>query len=200
MPKRRAHVVGGLALLGLGGSGSVGVRQLGKKLSLSIKMIKLTRVLVFLFSALSFGCANQAANNEKISSDARQNATELSFREFYKSPVGKYGLEPTDKLMSLNGKRVHIQGHMVKEEQPFPGFFMLASLPVSIPEKEDGPSDDLPGSTLFVHMPGEDAQKTLAYRPGLWDLVGTLQFGPQEEANGRVSYLRLLLDQSSSLD
>jgi hypothetical protein len=87
---------------------------------------------------------------------------------------------------------------MVREEEPIPGLFMLTSLPVTIPEKEDGPSDDLPGATVFVHMPPEDAEKILAYRPGMWDLAGTLQLGAKEEANGRVSYVRLLLDQTAS--
>ena len=47
----------------------------------------------------------------------------------------------------------------------------------------------------FVHMPTGDSQKILAYRPGMWDLAGILQLGAKEEANGRVSYVRLLLDQ-----
>lgn len=138
------------------------------------------------------------AKNDNQQPVVIQTADELSFKDFYKMPVGSKGLEATDKLVSLNGKRVHIQGYMVKEEEPFPGFFMLASLPVSIPEKEDGPSDDLPGSTVFVHMPAEDTQKVLAFRPGVWDLFGTLQLGPKEELNGRISYIRLLLDQADT--
>jgi len=91
-------------------------------------------------------------------------------------------------------------GYMVQAEEPTPGLFMLSLVPVNIPEKEDGPSDDLPGSTLFVHMPAADADKILAYRPGLWQLVGTLKLGGQEENNGRISYVRLMLDPSASMD
>jgi len=36
----------------------------------------------------------------------------------------------------------------------------------------------------------------LAFRPGAWDLVGTLQLGAKDESNGRISYVRLLLDQT----
>jgi hypothetical protein len=85
---------------------------------------------------------------------------------------------------------------MVKEEEPTAGIFMVTLVPVNIPEKEDGPSDDLPGATVFIHMPAEDAAKILAYRPGMWDLVGNLQLGAKEEGNGRISYVRLLLDQA----
>jgi len=159
--------------------------------------IKKTALSV-LTCCLLFGCAEQAAIQAAKPIAITQAANELQFNEFYKNPVGPYGLEPTSKLLSLNGKRVHIQGHMTQEEQPTPGIFILAALPVNIPEKEDGPSDDLPGATVFVHMPADDANKTLAYRTGLWDLQGILQLGPKEEANGRVSYVRLLLDQSAT--
>ena len=159
--------------------------------------IKKLNFSVLSLSLLLFGCAHQV-KNETQTNAVMQGATELSFREFYKLPVGPYGLEPTSKLLSLKGRRVRIQGYMVKEEEPTSGIFMLASHPVNIPEKEDGPSDDLPGATLFVHMPSEDSQKKLSYRPGIWDLVGTLRLGAKEEANGRISYVRLLLDQTAS--
>lgn len=149
-------------------------------------LIKKISFSIGVFSLLLFGCAHQAPNNEAQMNVSLQAASELSFREFYQLPVGPYGLEPTPKLLSLKGKRVHIQGFMVREEEPVPGLFMLTSLPVNIPEKEDGPSDDLPGATLFVHMPAADSQKMLAYRPGMWDLAGTLQLGAREEAGIQI--------------
>jgi hypothetical protein len=120
---------------------------------------------------------------------------ELKFKDFYKMPVGPKGLEPSERLLRLRNQRVRILGYMVQAEEPVPGIFLLAPVPVSIPEKEDGPSDDLPGATLFVHMPPQDADKVLAFRPGLWELEGKLELGPREEANGRVSYTRLILEQ-----
>ena len=71
---------------------------------------------------------------------------------------------------------------------------MLAPIPVSLSEKEDGPADDLPPATLYVHMPQRDAEKVLEYRSGLWELTGVLSVGNQQEQNGRMSYTRLLLD------
>jgi hypothetical protein len=125
---------------------------------------------------------------------------ELDMRDFYKRPVGPYGLEPSAMLLNAKDQRVRVKGYMVQEEEPTPGLLMLSLVPVNIPEKEDGPSDDLPGSTLFVHLPATDANKALAYRPGLLELVGTLKLGREEEANGRVSYVRLLLDQSPTTE
>ena len=143
-------------------------------------------------------CANQAIQAPSATSETKtvlaQPATDLSFKEFYAFPIGPRGLEPTQKLLSLNNKRIHITGFMVKEEEPIAGLFLLTSLPVSLAEKEDGPADDLPATTLFVHMPARDASSINPYRSGLWDLTGTLQIGNQQESDGRVSYTRLLLD------
>ncbi|MGH8582032.1 MAG: hypothetical protein ACREWG_04445 [Gammaproteobacteria bacterium] len=154
---------------------------------------------VFLFT----GCAHQA-----IPSDLSRPATaearslpgvDLHFFDFFKLPVGARGLEPTDRLLSLAGKRVKLMGYMVKEEEPFLGLFMLAPMPVSLAELADGPSDYLPPATLFVHMPGETADKIVGYRPGTWTVAGTLELGGQEEENGRVSYVRLMLDDLSAV-
>lgn len=173
--------------------------------------VLLTRTAVLAVLALSVtGCTGQAAKNtgvggalstsisDQIGQALPAGVTELRFNEFFKLPVGPRGLEPTEKLLSLKDKQIRIVGYMVQAEEPAPGLFMLSPIPVNIPEKEDGPSDDLPGSTLFVHMPKTDADKILAYRPGLWELVGTLKLGGQEEANGRVSYVRLMLDQTDT--
>lgn len=154
-----------------------------------------------LASLLIAGCAGPASKENISATPATKaqqkpttEATELNLREFYKLPAGPRGLEPTQKLLSLKDKRVRVTGYMVKEEEPTAGLFMLAPLPVSMAEKEDGPADDLPPATLFVHVPPADKEKTMAYRPGLWQLTGTLQLGNQEEANGRMSYTRLILD------
>lgn len=71
---------------------------------------------------------------------------------------------------------------------------MLAPTPVSLAETEDGPADDLPAATVFVHMPTADIQKTIAYRSGPWQLTDTLQLGNKEEINGRISYVRLFVE------
>lgn len=121
--------------------------------------------------------------------------TDLAFNEFFKMPIGPHGLEPTEKLLNLNNKRVRVLGYMAEEEEPTPGLFMLAAQPVSVAEKADGMADDLSAATLFIRMPDQDAGKMLAHRSGLWVLTGTLQLGNEEEANGRTSFVRLIMAQ-----
>lgn len=123
-----------------------------------------------------------------------EGVSELNFHDFFKLPAGPKGLEPTEKLLQLDGKKVRVIGYMAQDEEPTPGLFILSSLPVNVAETSDGPADDLPPARLFVHMPKQDADKALAFRPGPWVLTGTLQLGNQEENNGRMSYARLLLD------
>jgi hypothetical protein len=121
---------------------------------------------------------------------------DLSFREFYRMPVGPRGLEPTEKLLALDGRRVRIEGYVVQEEEPLPGLFMMAPAPVALAELADGPADYLPGTTVFVHLRTDDAkQKYLSFRSGLWTVVGTLELGGREEPNGRHSYVRLVVDE-----
>src|SRR5262245_40026944 len=49
--------------------------------------------------------------------------------------------EPTDKLLRLWNQLVQVQGDMVKEAEPLPGFFMLTPTPVAMAELVDGPAD-----------------------------------------------------------
>lgn len=128
----------------------------------------------------------------------RPAAIELVFAEFFALPVGPRGLEPTGRLLGLDGKRVAVDGYIVKEDEPFPGLFMLAPLPVSVAERADGPADYLPPATLFVHLPAADRDAFLPWRPGVWRATGTLQLGPREETSGRISYVRLVLEDLSS--
>jgi hypothetical protein len=162
-------------------------------------LIFLRFAIGLLIAVFFVGCA------ENISKTAAQpglslEATELSLNEFFKFPVAARGLEPTEKLLSLNNKQVRVSGYMVKEEEPTAGLFMLAPLPVSMAEKEDGPADDMPPATLFVHLPQTEQHTRVFYRKGIWQLTGILELGNQEEANGRMSYARLILSNPAFLE
>lgn len=127
-------------------------------------------------------------------------AVDLSFRDFYRMPVGPRGLEPTGKLLGLDGRRVRIEGHVVQAEDALPGLFLMTPMPVALAELADGPSDYLPGATVYVHLRADDArQKYLTYRPGLWTVEGTLELGGREEPDGRFSYVRLVVDDLSAV-
>lgn len=151
----------------------------------------------------------QTADNRQPDADARRVAAllsvtgkpapppvgvaELKFRDFFQMPIGPRGLEPTPKLLGFDGKRVRLLGYMVNAEEPSPGPFILAPLAVSMAEQEDGPADDMPATVAFVHIQGGE-NWVVPYVPGLLKLTGTLSVGNQEEADGRVSAVRLLLD------
>jgi len=121
-------------------------------------------------------------------------ATALSLTELYRLPVGPYGLEPTEKLLSLDHQRVRIQGYMVRQDEPYEGLFLLASQPVNLAERADGGADDLPPGTVFVHLPSGNASEIPAYRPGPIAVTGVLDLGARQESFDRISYVRLQLD------
>ena len=121
-------------------------------------------------------------------------AQDLAFNQFYVMPVGPRGLQPTRQLLALRGQRVRLIGYMVHEEEPLPGVFLLAPQPLQLSEVADGPADDLPATTVFVHLPVDEQPRVIAFRPGPWELTGTLELGAQAERNQRVSYTRLRLD------
>jgi len=118
--------------------------------------------------------------------------TDLKFRDFFKMPVGPGGLEPSTKLLGLNGKRVRIVGYMAQQESPSTGAFILSPIPVTMGDEDESFADDLPPSAIFVHLEGSG--DVVPFIPGLLKLTGVLNVGSQEEADGRVSSVRLLLD------
>lgn len=119
--------------------------------------------------------------------------THLDFEQFFRKPVGPRGLELTDKLQSLNGRKVRLLGYMVKQERRTPGLFLLSPVPASTHESHYGLADDLPASTVHVFVPTMKYQ-VLPHTPGLMLLTGTLDVGNREEASGRISTVRLTLD------
>jgi len=119
--------------------------------------------------------------------------TDLKFNEFFVLPVGPIGLEPTEKLRSLDGKRVRMLGYMVRQEKPPVGTFLFAAIPAQIHEHDNGLADDLPPATVRVAVP-TCREKPVPFAPDLMALTGTLHLGNRAEADGRVTYARLELD------
>jgi hypothetical protein len=119
--------------------------------------------------------------------------TDLKFNEFFTLPIGPRGLTLTQKLQSLDGKQVRILGYMVRQGEPYPGLFLLAPLPLRLHDSEYGLADDLPPTTMFIHLP-EYKDKIVPYMAGPLLLIGTLNVGNHEEVDGRISIVRLTLD------
>ena len=119
--------------------------------------------------------------------------SELTFADFYKQPIGPLGLDYSDRLKSLDGKRVRIVGYMVRQSAPVPWTFLLSPIPATLHESEFGFSEDLPSATLHVRVQ-RNPLPVVPYTPGPMLLTGLLGIGTQEEADGRISSVRLTLD------
>jgi hypothetical protein len=122
--------------------------------------------------------------------------TGLELSELFVRPVGPRGLEPTAKLLALAGERVRVRGYMARAESPPPGVFILSPLPVELGEADEGLADDLPPAAVFVHVDGADPAAA-AFTPGIVEVVGVLETGAREEADGRVSHVRVRLETRS---
>lgn len=126
-------------------------------------------------------------------------ATDLGFAEMYRMPIGPRGLEPSAKLLSLDGQRVRLVGYMASTGAPVAGWLVLTPLPVSLGDEDESLSDDLPASVVFVHLSSDGAaQRRVPNLSGLLQLTGTLRLGAQQEPDGHVSAVRLLLDAADS--
>ena len=123
--------------------------------------------------------------------------TEVRFGDFFVRPVGATGLELTETLRQLDGRRVRILGYMVNQEEAPAGRFLFSPLPgQQVHEHDNGLADDLPASTVFVSVPTLP-DKAVPFVPGLMLLTGTLSVGNRAEPDGRISLVRLALDPPS---
>ena len=121
-------------------------------------------------------------------------ATDLKFRDFFALPIGPRGLVPSERLLGLAGQRVRVIGYMARQEQPCAGILIVAPLPVVLGDEDESFSDDLPASTLYVHLSDADRDRGVPWMPGLLSFTGVLRIGATSEADGRMSFARLELD------
>lgn len=119
---------------------------------------------------------------------------ELKFGDLFRMPVGPLGLEPSDKLAALDGKRVRMVGYVVPLYPPAQDRFLLSPLAVDIGHEDESLADNIPPSAVMVHL-SESAGATIPRIAGLVQLTGTLSVGSREDAaSGRVSSVQLTLD------
>lgn len=137
--------------------------------------------------------ADVAGTHETAPSAATgSDAPLLKFSQFF-APIGDRGLEYSAELRALAGQRVRLLGHMVREENPTPGRFLLAAYPSAIEAGGRCYFDDTPPATVHVIV-SNDSSRPVPYRLGRMELVGTIELGPRLEADGRNSVVRLVLD------
>jgi len=174
-------------------------------------------IRLVLFSSLlacCFSCdtaladeASSKENTEKTlasTSEANEPATSITFEDIFVKPYGPKGLEYTAKLRSLEGKRVQIEGylisykvihtvgHLLKFNELVHGGCILTPAPVQITPAEYAECDDLPACAIFLR---ESTRINSPERAPLFGSIsGTLELGPGKEADGRTSWLRLVVD------
>jgi hypothetical protein len=119
----------------------------------------------------------------------------LALGDVFVQPVGPRGLEFTARVRALAGRRVRVRGFVVRQDRATPGRLLIAPRPILLHEEEYGLADDLPAATVLVLDPSmatASAPDAAAQRPV--EVVGTLAIGSREEPDGRVSLLRLTVD------
>lgn len=112
----------------------------------------------------------------------------LAFSDIFVADSRPPELSPT--LISAAGKRVRMVGFMAHMDQPPVGAFYLTSRPVSCDEMGAG-TGDLPIDAIRVNV--VPAPKDVTFVPGPIEVTGVLELGRQEEPDGAVSHIRLVL-------
>ena len=151
---------------------------------------------------------------------APEGVTDLSFEDFYQMPIGPRGMEFTDKIKELNGKRVRLAGFQIAEmvgvcnsepnatsparkaraifEASVPGRVLLSPLPDSVNFNHYALCEDLPPQIAFVTVP-ELFGQVVPQHPGPLLITGILDLGNKPEPDGRVSAVRITLDPTPKL-
>ncbi len=113
--------------------------------------------------------------------------SKIGFSELYKK-IGPQGLEYSDKLLALSGKKIQILGYMAPPLKPDANFLVLTRAPVALcpycNTDEDWPSD-----IVVIYMKDQ-----IAYSEGApMAVAGTLELGSKtDDATGFVSLVRLV--------
>lgn len=105
---------------------------------------------------------------------------DLKFRELFTLPVGPRGLEPSERLRALDGKRVRMVGFMVRSPEPGNASFVLAPMPVEISDEDEAQADDIPPSAVLVRLPKAQTMP-IPNLAGLIRIEGVLRLGNVED-------------------
>lgn len=143
---------------------------------------------------LAAGPSISEAKTVRLNSQAKADAVteRLSFKEIFEASPRE--LKPSQKLLSLNGKRVTMVGYMAQMEMPPEGAFYLASQPVACGEGGGGTAD-LPPDAVLVIVRSAKGRK-LEHIARRIEVTGILEVGNRASEDGQVSAIRMILDQS----
>jgi hypothetical protein len=114
----------------------------------------------------------------------------LAFSEFFRPASTR--LQPSDKLIALDGQRVRIVGFMAQMEDGPSGALYLAARPVNCDEGGAG-TGDLPPDAVLVVVPWSSGAE-IPFVAGPLEVVGTLHLGAATRQDGSPSRIRIVLD------
>ena len=142
-----------------------------------------------------------------------EGVTDLAFVDLFKMPIGRFGLELTEKLIALDGKKVRMLGHMVREAEekhehghgeshgeekgemkPTLDRYMFTQHPAYVNTAHYCLAEDLPPQVVFVTLDKPTGQ-TVPYVSGALVVTGTLSLGQRQEPEGRNSLVRLQMSE-----
>jgi hypothetical protein len=147
----------------------------------------------------SYLLAQSRATMAKLDSASRtpipppaDGVTDLHFSELF-GPIGDRGLEYSERVRSLVGKRVRVIGFMIRESERPRGQFRLSGWPIAVESTGLCQVDDTPATVVDVIAPAR-ADTPFAWRPGRLTIEGTLEIGALTDGSGRNSFIRVRLD------
>ncbi len=113
----------------------------------------------------------------------------LDLRALYVLRGGSLGFSP--EVERLRGAWVRVRGYMIRMEEGPRGAFYLATRPIEQDESGAG-TGDIPVHSILVRVP-EAAGADVSWRPVPVEVVGRLEVGREEDDEGRVSSVRVIL-------
>lgn len=117
----------------------------------------------------------------------------LDMNDVFVKPAGPKGLQYTAGTAALDGRKVRIRGWMVRHLHDDPRVFLLNTQPITLNMSEYGLADDLPPWAVHVILAGRDGWAPV-WTPRPLEVCGTLELGPRQERDGRISHIRLKAD------
>lgn len=149
------------------------------------------RVILSIGLMAIFGLCAATVHASTPASSGSDLPVPLTFSQFFKRPVGPYGLEPTATLLRLSGHAVALKGFAVQRSEPDAGPWILSPVPVYLGDEDESLSDDLPASVAHLDGLSKDLQDQFRTCPGPVAITGTLELGPRREVDERMSYVRV---------
>jgi len=117
----------------------------------------------------------------------------VRFADLFVAPVGPKGLQYTTTARELENQRVRMTGFMVRQINADPSVFMFTEAPFSTLEQEYGIADGIPHDVVHALLPPRAGYGS-AWQPYAVTVFGRLELGGRQEADGRISYVRIHVD------